>query len=201
MLHVDTLVGEGPAAHDPGELRGLSSSVSIDAESAAELARDEIGAGAATCVLLTDGQGAVQRLVRLATAPAEGWTRAALVAAVRQALPRLPAVQADGYAPTVHITEHVRARNPRCTAYDCARVARRCDLDHDEPWPRGPTAVHNLDPRCRRDHELKTRGLLRTRLAPDGSVTTTMLTGLAVTTRPEPLPGFGPGEGYARATA
>ncbi|MGZ4593575.1 MAG: hypothetical protein ACXV3C_06895, partial [Actinomycetes bacterium] len=106
MLHVDTLVGEGPAAHDPGELRGLSSPVSVDAESAAELARDEIGAGAATCVLLTDGQGAVERLVRLATAPAEGWTRSALVAAVRQALPRLPAVQAEGYAPTVHIAEH-----------------------------------------------------------------------------------------------
>ena len=49
-----------------------------------------------------------------------------------------------------------------------------------------------------RQHEIKTRGLVRTRLHPDGSVDTTMLTGLVVTTRPEPLPGHAPGEGHAR---
>jgi ABC-type multidrug transport system ATPase subunit len=81
-----------------------------------------------------------------------------------------------------------------CTDYDCPRAARRCDLDHDVPWPRGPTDIDNLAPRCRRDHERKTRGLVRTRLHPDGSLTTTMLTGLVTTTRPEPLPGYDIGE-------
>ena len=56
--------------------------------------------------------------------------------------------------------------------------------------------VNNLDPRCRRQHEHKTRGLVHTRLHPDGAVETTMLlTGLVITTRPEPLPGYAPGEG------
>jgi hypothetical protein len=87
--------------------------------------------------------------------------------------------------------------HPRCTSYDCARLASRCDLDHDESWPRGPTCVRNLCPRCRRHHELKTRGLLRTRLHPDGSVTTTTLLGTSITTRPEPPPGYGPGQAYA----
>ena len=36
-----------------------------------------------------------------------------------------------------------------------------------------------------------------TRLHPDGSVTTTTLLGTTITTRPEPLPGYGPGEAYA----
>jgi hypothetical protein len=38
---------------------------------------------------------------------------------------------------------------------------------------------------------------VRTRLHADGSVTTTTLLGTTVTTRPEPLPGHGPGEAYA----
>jgi hypothetical protein len=48
------------------------------------------------------------------------------------------------------------------------------------------------------DHEVKTRGLIRTSLQPDGTIHTRMLTGLTVTTRPEPLPGHAPGEGYGR---
>jgi hypothetical protein len=124
--------------------------------------------------------------VRLMLAPKDGWTRATLTAAVRVALPGLPALWTDRYAPTVAITEHVQARNPRCAAFDCARVSRHADLDHDQPWPRGPTDVSNLSPRCRRHHELKTRGLVTTRLLADGTVLTGMLTRITVTTGPEP---------------
>ena len=155
----------------------------------------------ATSLLLVDPAGVLTRVVRLPKAPPGGWTRQLLHQAVRAQLERsnlgdLPALSTDTYAPTVAITDHVRARNPRCTAYDCPTRAHRCDLDHDVPWPRGPTAVTNLAPRHRRHHELKTRGLIATRLHPDGSVEHTMLTGLSVTTRPEPLPGYAPGEGY-----
>jgi hypothetical protein len=135
--------------------------------------------------------------VRLPKAPPGGWTRDLLVGEVRKTLPDLPPLETDSYEPTVAITDHVRAVHPRCTSYDCARLASRCDLDHDKAWPRGPTSVTNLCPRCRRHHELKTRGLVRTRLHPDGSVTTTTLLGTTVTTRPEPLPGHGVGEAYA----
>jgi hypothetical protein len=199
VLHADTLFSDGPAAQDPGELRGLGSPEPVEAASAAQLAREQIAGGAGTRVLLTDAYGTVRHLVRLSSAPPGGWTRESLVQAVRGTLPTLPPLWVEGYSPTGHIADHVRARSPRCTAYACPRAARRCDLDHDEPWPRGPTAVHNLHPRCRRHHELKTRRLLRTRLAPDGTLATTMLTGVTTVTRPPPLPGHGAGEGYAHA--
>ena len=197
VVHADTLFGDGPAHNDPGELRGLGAPAPIDPHSAAALARDEIAAGAATRVLLVDRGGVLQRTIRLPKAPAGGWTRDLLVGEVRKALPDLPDMETESYEPTVAITDHVRAVHPRCTSYDCARLACRCDLDHDESWPRGPTSATNLCPRCRRHHELKTRGLVHTRLHPDGSLTTTTLLGTTVTTRPEPLPGHAPGEAYA----
>jgi hypothetical protein len=197
VMHADTFFGDGPAQHDPGEVRGLGAPAPIDPKSAAELARTQIDAGAATRVLLVDGDGVLQRSIRLPNAPPGGWTRDLLTGSVRRALPDLPSLMTESYEPTVAITEHVHAVHLRCTSYDCARLASRCDLDHDECWPRGPTCVTNLCPRCRRHHELKTRGLVKTRLHRDGSVTTTTLLGTTITSRPEPLPGFGPGEAYA----
>jgi hypothetical protein len=198
VMHADTFFGDGPAKHDPGEVRGLGAPAPIDPQSAAALARTQLEAGAATRVLLVDAAGTLQRTLRLPKAPPGGWTRDLLTGSVRAALPDLPDLHTESYEPTVAITDHVRAVHPRCTSYDCARLASRCDLDHDESWPRGPTCVTNLCPRCRRHHELKTRGLVRTRLHPDGSLTTTTLLGTTITTRPEPLPGHGPGQAYAR---
>jgi hypothetical protein len=197
VVHADTFFGDGPGKDSPGELRGLGAPAPIDPHSAAELARTQIEAGAATRVLLVDGAGTLQRILRLPHAPPGGWTRDLFVGEVRKSLPDLPSLQTESYEPTVAITEHVHAVHPRCTSYDCARLASRCDLDHDVSWPRGPTCVTNLCPRCRRHHELKTRGLVKTRLHPDGSVTTTTVLGTTITTRPEPVPGFGPGEAHA----
>jgi hypothetical protein len=223
VLHADTFFGDGPAAGDPGEVRGLTGQVVLDPVTAREHAQAMVhptgttgtgvggaagttgtGAGGVTHtpgavnVLLVDWAGVLRRVVRVpGAAPAGGWTRELLEAAVRAQLGDLPPLRCDGYVPTVAIDDHVRARNPWCTGYDCPRRARRCDLDHDVPWPRGPTDADNLGPRCRRQHEIKTRGLVKTRLHPDGSLDTLMLSGPVVTTRPEPLPGFAPGEGYA----
>ena len=147
VLHADTFFGDGPAENDPGELRGLGAPAPIDPQSAAGLARAEIARGAPTRVLLVDRAGILQRTVRLRRAPAGGWTRATLTDAVRTELPNLPPLKTETYEPTVAITEHVRAVHPRCTSYDCARLASRCDLDHDVSWPRGPTSVTNLCPR------------------------------------------------------
>ena len=207
VLHADTFFGDGPAAGDPGEVRGLTGQVVLDPVTAREHAEAMVyptgsggtaGRSGAVNVLLADWAGRLHRAVRLPHAPAGGWTRQLLEVAVRSQLGDLPPLRCDGYVPTVAIDDHVRARNPWCTGYDCPRRARRCDLDHDVPWPRGPTDAANLGPRCRRQHEIKTRGLVKTRLHPDGSLDTVMLTGLVVTTRPEPLPGHAPGEGYAR---
>lgn len=289
VLHADTFFGDGPAAGDPGEVRGLSGPSPLDPVTARERAQALVGSVGGTSadavwdgsggkvrgtdvgvvggtsadavagtstevfagrstdvvagtrtdvvagtrtetvgptpggvvggtsggtyaatsgragavnVLLVDSRGVLLRVVRLPRAPEGGWTRQLLDAAVTARLDELPPLHCDGYVATSAIEEHVRARNPRCTGYDCPRRARACDLDHDTPWPRGPTDVANLAPRCRRQHEHKTRGLVRTKLHADGSVDTVMLTGLVTTTRPEPLPGHAPGEGHARgATA
>ena len=197
VAHLDTFFGTGPVANDPGQVRGLTGHAFLDPQTTREQAHTMAGTGA-TSLLLVDPAGVLTRVVRLPTAPPGGWTRQLLHQAVRARLDLgdLPALRCDTYAPTVAITDQVRARNPRCTAYDCPTRAHRCDLDHDVPWPRGPTAVDNLAPRHRRHHQLKTRGLVRTRLNQDGSVEHSMLTGLTVTTRPEPLPGYAPGEGY-----
>jgi Domain of unknown function (DUF222) len=223
VMHADTFFEDGPAAGDAGEVRGLGQTAHVDPFTAREQAQGLVGTtGASTSsggvgrtsgitagsaagsgavnVLLVDRMGALVRMVRVTKAPPGGWTRALLEAAVAAKLSNLPALSCPGHDPTVAIQEHVRARNPRCTGYDCPRKAARCDLDHDTAYPRGPTDVNNLDPRCRRHHEHKTRGLVRTRLHSDGAVETTMmLTGLVITTRPEPLPGHAPGEGRATA--
>ncbi len=197
VLHADTFLADGPAAWAPGQLRGLGQPAYLDHDTGRRLAADAIRAGAAFRVFLTDTAGRLQQVVNIRHRPAAGWTRESVTAAVRAALDAVPlTLQTDTYRPTAAIVRHVQARNPHCTSYDCPRTAGRCDLDHDTPWPRGPTQVDNLAPRCPRHHEHKTRRLVHTRLHPDGAVEHRMLTGLTVTTRPEPLPGYGPAEGY-----
>jgi hypothetical protein len=75
----------------------------------------------------------------------------------------------DGrYAPKV-LAKALAFRDGVCEAPGCLVPADRCDLDHREPWPEGPTSGVNLGPKCRRHHNLKGHGLLRmepTRHAP-----------------------------------
>lgn len=57
----------------------------------------------------------------------------------------------------------VRLRAGTCGFPTCTVPAERCDLDHHEPAPRGPTAAHNLDPASRRHHRAKTHAGFHTR--------------------------------------
>jgi hypothetical protein len=144
-------------------------------------------------VLLVDPTGALTHVVRL-TDPTDCTSHEALATAVRQSLNNPPPQATDRYRPTTAIARHVMAEAPTCSSYDCGRPARSCDLDHDDPWPRGPTAVTNLDPKCRRHHQAKTHTLVHTTLhAGPGRgprhVTWTLRNGTSITTRPEPLPG------------
>ncbi len=194
VLHADTLFDDGPRASAVAQLRGLGAATALDPASARLLARRRLGEGTGVQVLVVDDDGALQRVVRLDAARAREVTasRQALHAAVHDAEPHTPPLGTSRYQPTTAIVRHVHAEAPTCSFYDCPRTAAGCDLDHDVPWPRGPSAVTNLDPKCRRHHQAKTHQVVRSHLrAGTGlrSVTWTLRSGLSVTTRPEPLPG------------
>ncbi len=218
VLHADTFFGHGPAAGDPGEIRGFGVPIPVSAGPARAQAQRAVESGTPTCVLLAGTDGTLHRLVRVGTPPATGWTPNTLNDAVHRALAKgagTPAAASNGaasssangglsggaalatdrYTPTTAIADHVRAYYPTCTAPTCNRSARSCDLDHDEPWPRGPTATTNLNPKSRRCHRWKTLGLWRSRMHPDGTITWTTLT-TTVSVKPEPLPGYGHAEGH-----
>ncbi len=61
-----------------------------------------------------------------------------------------------GRYPSARLAEAVRLRAGTCKFPTCSVPADRCDLDHHDPQPRGPTAGRNLDPGCRRHHLGKT---------------------------------------------
>lgn len=59
------------------------------------------------------------------------------------------------YQPTAPIWRSVVAVQPTCAHPACDRPAVVCELDHDQPWPLGPTDTRNLRPRCRFHHKAK----------------------------------------------
>ena len=66
----------------------------------------------------------------------------------------------DAHDPPEWMRELVIARDQHCVFPDCRRPARRCDLDHIDPYdphaPPGQTHPGNLAPLCRRHHRAKT---------------------------------------------
>jgi hypothetical protein len=61
--------------------------------------------------------------------------------------------------PTPQLARYVQLSDQFCDGPTGTRIlAQRCDLDHDRPWPTGPTAAWNLIVRSRRTHALKHRG-------------------------------------------
>lgn len=67
-----------------------------------------------------------------------------------------------GRHPSRRLAEAVSLRAGTCRHPTCTVRADQCDLDHHEPYPRGPTAGRNLDPACRRHHRGKTFAWLAT---------------------------------------
>lgn len=58
------------------------------------------------------------------------------------------------YAPTPPIWRYVVATQQACSHDRCDRPSVECELDHEKPWPSGPTSTCNLRPLCRRHHRL-----------------------------------------------
>jgi hypothetical protein len=93
-----------------------------------------------------------------------------------------------GRFPTAKLGFAVEARDQTCLIPTCTKPAVRCDLDHTEPHPDGPTAYWNLGPLCRRHHRWKTSGLIQLRQLQPGVFELTMPTGHQHIIRAEPQP-------------
>ena len=61
-----------------------------------------------------------------------------------------------GRYPSARLAQAIKIRAGTCRFPTCTVPADRCDLDHHEPVPRGPTSGSNMDPFCRRHHRGKT---------------------------------------------
>ena len=59
------------------------------------------------------------------------------------------------------LTKAIAFRDGTCQAPGCLTPADRCDHDHRQPWPEGPTTGRNLWPLCRRHHNLKGHDVLQ----------------------------------------
>ncbi|GAA2296210.1 HNH endonuclease signature motif containing protein [Streptomyces violaceusniger] len=96
------------------------------------------------------------------------------------------------YKPTAETERHVIARDAYCTFPTCRMPARRCDLDHVEPFSHhdpaagGQTVPENLGALCRRHHRMKTHhpGWAVKRDSRTGTTTWTAPTGHRYTNRP-----------------
>ena len=94
----------------------------------------------------------------------------------------------DGYRPSTRLDRYLRARDRRCRFPGCRRpVPRGGELDHDRPYPDGPTSATNLTGYCTGHHRGKHQAPgWRHELHPDGSLTVTTPTGLTAVTTPPP---------------
>ena len=59
------------------------------------------------------------------------------------------------YKPPQPLVDFVVARDRHCRFPGCARPARRCDVDHQTPFPDGPTSARNCEALCEHHHRLK----------------------------------------------
>ena len=63
-----------------------------------------------------------------------------------------------GYRPSASLREGIILANPRCPFPFCDFDARKAQLDHSIPYPRGQTTAENLGPPCPLHHNVKTHG-------------------------------------------
>lgn len=68
---------------------------------------------------------------------------------------RFVELSANRYTPTPAIWRSTVARDRTCVWPNCTRPAVECESDHRIPYPRGSTAITNLDPLCGPHHQAK----------------------------------------------
>lgn len=95
------------------------------------------------------------------------------------------ALSRKGYRPSRAMVEHVRAVDGVCRGPGCLVEARQCDLDHDVPWPVGPTDVSNLTDKHRQHHRVRTAGWWKAQRDDEGRVTWRTAAGRTYVTLPK----------------
>lgn len=76
-------------------------------------------------------------------------------------------LETQAYRPTAQMRAHVEAVDGTCRGPGCTVPATRCDLDHDIPWPHGPTASTNFTAKHRLHHNVRTHGHWHAERDPD----------------------------------
>jgi hypothetical protein len=90
---------------------------------------------------------------------------------------RLDEVSAGTYTPPQDMVDHVISRDGTCRGIGCRIPAAACDLDHQLPWPAGPTTISNLHALHQRHHDAKTHTDTTVLTEPDGTTVWTLPTG------------------------
>jgi hypothetical protein len=139
------------------------------------------GASNAACELPGHGWVTAEQAREIMTRPGSVWHTLPVDMRTGRALSRPTA----SYRPTRAMVEHVRAVDGRCRGPGCEVIATRCDLDHEVPWPHGPTDVGNLHAKDRLHHNLKTAGIWTSAAVDDDGLEWTTVAGRRYVTYPK----------------
>lgn len=140
-----------------------------------------VGASDAACELPAHGWVTAAHAREIITRPGSVWRTLPVDVRSGQALSR----PTRGYRPSADMVEHVEAVDGTCRAPGCEVPAIRCDLDHEVPWPTGPTTVDNLHAKHRFHHNLKTARTWSSVSTGDRGLEWTTLTGRTYATHPK----------------
>lgn len=125
-----------------------------------------VGLTDAPCEIPGYGWVPAEQARRIMLAAGSTWQRLAVDVDTGAALQ----LETTAYRPTAAMRAQVMAVDGTCRGPGCTVPAHRCDLDHDTPWPTGPTLVSNLTAKERQHHNVRTHQRWSATRDPDGAV-------------------------------
>ena len=134
-------------------IRGRSAALHRDRGGCAAVDGEEKAAGLGSGACELEGHGPISAVLARALSFTEGSTWRRLV--TDPVTGQLLDYGRTKYKPPAPLEEFARARDMLCRTVNCDHPASKCDLDHTERFPDGPTSAVNLHSHCRRHHRLK----------------------------------------------